>query len=107
MNCICIHYNAQLLSWHHWNRPTGLKRHFSSRDHEHTTHTGSGSDEMEGVGHVVTVAKGSFESKELLLCFTFFFFKQSLQCISVKPRHDAGVRRGSAGGEGRRPHALQ
>lgn len=63
---------------------------------------------MERVGHVVTVAKGSFESKEKLLCFTllFFFLKQSLQRISVKPRHDAGVRAGWAG-EGRRPHALQ
>lgn len=52
----------------------GLKRHFSSRDHEETTHIGRGTDVMERVGLAVTVAKGSFESKELLLCFTLLFF---------------------------------
>lgn len=94
-NCTCGHRDAQLPSQHHSHRPAGGSNAVSARV------TASARDN----GHAVTVAKGSFKSKEpllrfALLClrsFFFLFLKQSLQRISVKLRHDAGEGAGLVG----------
>lgn len=64
---------------------------------------------MERVGHAVTVAKGSFESKELLLCFALlgFYLKSNRCSASVSNLAMMLVGEGRVGRGGRRPHALQ
>lgn len=73
----CIHHDALDSVPASLGQTDGDSNAISARVTANERHTSDeGVTRMDRVGHAVTVAKGSFESKELLLCFTlpFFFF---------------------------------